>query len=175
MTAAEGRLGWHRLPIFFSFSSLTANSLFFSPQPPPFQVIPAFGPDGTYAGWDAVEALWDHAFKDRLRLDASEHPMMLAEPTAQPDRDREEVVERVFEGRGPQALFLARDAVLSSFATGRATAMVVDAGHDSTTGEFFGRVGLFWGGMKRGRERFCSELATRKATTPLLSAFSRKS
>ena len=62
---------------------------------------------------------------------------MLAEPTAQPDRDREEVVERVFEGRGPPALFLARDAVLSSFATGRATAMVVDAGHDSTTGEFF--------------------------------------
>ena len=60
---------------------------------------------------------------------------MLAEPTAQPDRDREEVVERVFEGRGPPALFLARDAVLSSFATGRATAMVVDAGHDSTTGE----------------------------------------
>lgn len=131
--AAEG----HRLPIFFSSFRCSLRTL--SPRPPfsfflP-QVVPAFGRDGTYADWDAVEALWDHALKDRLRLDASEHPMMLAEPTAQPDRDREEVVERMFEGRSPPALFLARDAVLSSFATGRATAMVVDAGHDSTTGE----------------------------------------
>lgn len=118
----------------------------------PHQVVPAFGPDGTYADWDAVEALWDHALKDRLRLDASEHPFMLAEPTAQPDADREEVIERMFEGRGPPALFLARDAVLSSFATGRATAMVVDAGHDSTTGEF----GFGWRELvgERGRGRF---------------------
>lgn len=77
---------------------------------------------------------------------------MLAEPTAQPDADREEVIERMFEGRGPPALFLARDAVLSSFATGRATAMVVDAGHDSTTGEF----GFGWRELvgERGRGRF---------------------
>ena len=118
--------------LFFFFFRLKKN--FPLKKTHPLQVVPAFGPDGTYADWDAVEALWDHALKDRLRLDASEHPMMLAEPTAQPDRDREEVVERMFEGRGPPALFLARDAVLSSFATGRATAMVVDAGHDSTTG-----------------------------------------
>ena len=91
---------------------------------------------------------------------------MLAEPTAQPDRDREEVVERMFEGRGPPALFLARDAVLSSFATGRATAMVVDAGHDSTTGEFFGfGFGFGWRGRERGREVLA---ATREARRPLL-------
>ena len=135
-SSSSGAMPIPSLTIFFLFPFFDANpsssSSFSKPQQ---QVVPAFGPDGTYADWDAVEALWDHALKDRLRLDASEHPFMLAEPTAQPDRDREEVVERVFEGRGPPALFLARDAVLSSFATGRATAMVVDAGHDSTTGE----------------------------------------
>ena len=61
--------------------------------------------------------------------------MMLAEPTPHPDAAREKVVELMFETHGPPALYLARDAVLAAFATGRQTALVVDAGHDSTTGE----------------------------------------
>ena len=61
--------------------------------------------------------------------------MMLAEPTSHPDAARERTVELMFEQHGAPALFLARDAVLASFATGRQTALVVDAGHDATTGE----------------------------------------
>lgn len=72
---------------------------------------------------------------DRLCLDPKEHPMMLAEPTPHPDAARERTVELMFEKHAPPALFLARDAVLASFATGRQSAIVVDAGHDSTTGE----------------------------------------
>jgi hypothetical protein len=26
------------------------------------QVVPCFGEDGSYADWDAVNALWEHAF-----------------------------------------------------------------------------------------------------------------
>lgn len=66
--------------------------------------------------------------------------MMLAEPTPHPDAARERTVELMFEKHAPPALFLARDAVLASFATGRQSAIVVDAGHDSTTGER-----EFWG------------------------------
>ena len=61
--------------------------------------------------------------------------MMLAEPTPHPDVARERTVELMFEKHGPPALFLARDAVLAAFATGRQSAIVVDAGHDATTGE----------------------------------------
>ena len=63
--------------------------------------------------------------------------MMLAEPTPHPDAARERTVELMFEKHGPPALFLARDAVLAAFATGRQSAIVVDAGHDATTGEFW--------------------------------------
>ena len=28
--------------------------------------------------WDTIEKLWDHAFKDRLRINSEEHPMLLA-------------------------------------------------------------------------------------------------
>jgi len=30
--------------------------------PPPSQIEPAFAPDGSYANWDAIGALWEHAF-----------------------------------------------------------------------------------------------------------------
>lgn len=49
------------------------------------------------------------------------------------------------------AVFIAKNAVLSSFAMGRQTSLVVDVGHDSTVGELsidFGSrlvtFGLFW-------------------------------
>lgn len=74
-------------------------------------------------------------FSDRLRVDPKEHPLLLAEPTVQGDSDRERMVEMAFEGHGPPAVFLSRAAVLASFATGRPTAVVVDMGHEATTGE----------------------------------------
>lgn len=78
-----------------------------------------------------------------------------------------------FEGHGPPAVFLSRAAVLASFATGRPTAVVVDMGHEATTGERMrGAEGsvLFWsfcfynssagrGGLEKrgvgGKERTC--------------------
>ena len=37
---------------------------------------------------------------------------------------------------------MAKNAVLSSFATGRQTSLVVDAGHERTVGEWWGRGGV---------------------------------
>ena len=42
----------------------------------------------------------------------------------------------LFEKHKPPAVFLSRNAVLSSFATGRQTSLVVDIGHEGTTGAF---------------------------------------
>ena len=72
---------------------------------------------------------------DRLRAKASEHAILLAEPTFQTREGREAVVSALFEQQQPPAVFLARNAVLASFATGRQTSLVVDAGHEGTTGE----------------------------------------
>ncbi len=46
------------------------------------------------------------------------------------------MVETVFEQHGCPAIFLAKNAVLSSFATGRQTSLVMDAGHEGTVGEY---------------------------------------
>ena len=59
---------------------------------------------------------------------------MLAEPSFQPREARERVVQRVFEGCSAPALFLAKNAALSSYATGRQTSLVVDIGYEGTVG-----------------------------------------
>ncbi|CAN1241766.1 Actin-related protein 4, partial [Linum perenne] len=62
--------------------------------------------DGVVVDWDIVDSIWDHAFR---------------------------TVELMFEKYNVPALFLAKNAVLTSFASGRATALVVDSGGGSTT------------------------------------------
>lgn len=87
---------------------------------------------GVYNDWELVEAIWHHAFSDRLRLDMKEHPVMMAEANFQPRKAREKAVELLFEKFQPPALFLAKNAVLSSFASGRQTSMVVDMGYEGS-------------------------------------------
>lgn len=96
------------------------------------EVVPTVQ-DGLYGDIDQLEALWDHSIRDRLRSEASEHAILLAEPSFQTREGREAVVSAMFEKQGPPALFLAKNAVLASFATGRQTSLVVDAGHEGTT------------------------------------------
>ncbi|CAD7698505.1 unnamed protein product, partial [Ostreobium quekettii] len=97
------------------------------------EILAPVSREGYYEQWDLIEALWDHAFRERLRLNPEEHPMLVCEPTVTPTNLREKLVELVFEKYSPPATFLARNAVLSSFATGRQTSVVVDSGHQGTT------------------------------------------
>ena len=59
---------------------------------------------------------------------------MFAEPTFNTKALREQMVQTALEQYGSPAIFLAKNAVLSSFATGRQTSLVVDAGHEGTVG-----------------------------------------
>lgn len=53
---------------------------------------------------------------------------------------REKMVERMFEAFSAPAVFLAKQAVLCSFALGRQTSLVLDIGYDGTVGS---RTALF--------------------------------
>ncbi|CAI9113622.1 OLC1v1014257C1 [Oldenlandia corymbosa var. corymbosa] len=96
------------------------------------KVLPSIK-DGIVADWDIVESIWDHAFKECLLIDPKEHPMLLAEPCTNSQQQREKAAEIMFEKYHAPALFLAKNAVLTSFASGRATSLVVDSGGGSTT------------------------------------------
>ncbi|XP_062158095.1 actin-related protein 4 isoform X2 [Alnus glutinosa] len=89
--------------------------------------------DGVVLDWDMVDSIWDHAFRECLLIDPKEHPMLLAEPSSNTQQQRERTAELMFEKYKVPALFLAKNAVLTSFASGRATSLVVDCGGGSTT------------------------------------------
>ncbi|KAL5229605.1 hypothetical protein ABZP36_028381 [Zizania latifolia] len=88
--------------------------------------------DGTVTDWDIVDNIWNHAFRQRLLINPEEHPMLIAEPSTNTGQQREKAAELMFEKYKVPALFLAKNAVLTSFASGRATSLVVDSGGGST-------------------------------------------
>ncbi|CAI5518222.1 unnamed protein product [Closterium sp. Naga37s-1] len=96
------------------------------------EVVPSVS-NGLLSDWEGVAAIWEHALKDRLLVDPKEHAVLLAEPSFNPPAAREKTVQLMFETLGSPAVFLARNAVLTSFSCGKATSLVVDSGFSSTT------------------------------------------
>ncbi|EJT49781.1 53 kda brg1-associated factor b [Trichosporon asahii var. asahii CBS 2479] len=80
--------------------------------------------DGVAAG-----AMLKHVLRERLALDPSEHPLMLTEPAWNTPKAREELTQLAFEGEGVPALYFGSSGVLSAFAAGKPTALVLDIGY----------------------------------------------
>jgi len=97
------------------------------------EVTSPYGENGMLEDWEAVEAIWEHALKKRLALQTDEHPVLLSEPVHNSDAVRAKMVELMFEKHAPPALFLAKSPVLSSFAVGKASSLVIDMGGKHTT------------------------------------------
>lgn len=84
-------------------------------------------------GWDAMELLWEHIYsKSNLNAKMDEHPVLLTEPPHNPTSHREQLAEVFFETFRSPALFVAPPAVLSLYASGRTTGVVLDVGEGVT-------------------------------------------
>ncbi|CAO3674247.1 unnamed protein product [Umbelopsis ramanniana] len=89
--------------------------------------------DGLVEDWEGFEEIWKSAFHQRLRIDPTEHPLLCTEPAWNPTEKREKLVELAFETFNFPAFYLAKDAVMSAFSVGRATALVLDSGGSTTS------------------------------------------
>ncbi|KAH8549002.1 actin family [Umbelopsis sp. PMI_123] len=89
--------------------------------------------DGLVEDWEGLEEIWKSAFHQRLRIDPTEHPLLCTEPAWNPSDKREKLVELAFEKFNFPAFYLAKDAVMSAFSVGRATALVLDSGGSTTS------------------------------------------
>ncbi|KAI8427158.1 hypothetical protein MSG28_014774 [Choristoneura fumiferana] len=69
---------------------------------------------------------------DQLSTFSEEHPVLLTEAPLNPRRNREKAAEVFFETFNVPALFLSMQAVLSLYATGRTTGVVLDSGDGVT-------------------------------------------
>ncbi|XP_062148660.1 actin-100-like [Alnus glutinosa] len=87
---------------------------------------------GIVRNWEAMERLWEHTFDKELRVNIEEHPVLLTEAPLNPKTNREKMVEIMFEGFEIPATYIAIQAVLSLYASGRTTGIVMDSGEGVT-------------------------------------------
>jgi len=87
---------------------------------------------GMILDWQAMEKIWHFTFYNDLRVNPAEHPILLTEPPLNPRKNREKMAEIMFETFNVPAMYVSMQAVLSLYASGRTTGLVVDSGDGVT-------------------------------------------
>merc|ERR1719195_1705037 len=83
---------------------------------------------GIINSWDDMEKIWDHTFQNELRVDPEEHPVLLTEAPLNPKSNREKMITTMFETFNVPSFYVAVQAVLSLYSSGRTTGIVLDCG-----------------------------------------------
>ncbi|MFX0090695.1 MAG: actin, cytoplasmic 2 [Candidatus Hodarchaeota archaeon] len=87
---------------------------------------------GLVVNWDAITKIWNEYFQRYFQINPSEHPVLLTEPPLHPTRNREKMAEVFFEIFNVPAIYVSISAVLSLYASGRTTGVIVDMGESVT-------------------------------------------
>jgi len=91
--------------------------------------------EGVVKDWDNMEKLWRHTFDNELRMaiggdpeDTDCHGVLLTDSPTNTKQNREKLLETMFNKFKVQNFYVAAQAVLSLYATGRTTGIVCDCG-----------------------------------------------
>lgn len=84
---------------------------------------------GMVRNWNDMEKLWSYIYsKDNLNAVSEEHAVLLTEAPLNPYSFRQKSSEIFFEGLNVPALYFGVQAILSLYASGRTTGVVLDIG-----------------------------------------------
>ncbi|KAF5547162.1 actin [Fusarium mexicanum] len=83
---------------------------------------------GIVTDWDDMERIWEYVYGEGLKTLSEEHPVLLTEPPLNPRNNRDTAAQILFETFNVPALHTSIQAVLSLYASGRTTGIVLDSG-----------------------------------------------
>ncbi|KAK7732168.1 Centractin [Botryosphaeria dothidea] len=83
---------------------------------------------GIVTDWDDMERIWQYVYAEELKTVSEDHPVLLTEPPLNPRTNRDTAAQILFETFNVPALYTSIQAVLSLYASGRTTGVVLDAG-----------------------------------------------
>ncbi|KAI0271357.1 actin-like protein [Gloeopeniophorella convolvens] len=87
---------------------------------------------GIVTDWDDMERIWNWVYAEELGTLSEEHPVLLTEAPLNPRTNRESAAQILFDTFNVPALYISVQAVLSLYASGRTTGIVLDSGDGVT-------------------------------------------
>lgn len=87
---------------------------------------------GIVNDWNDMERLWHHTYTQDFKTTPEEHPLLITEAPLNPRQNRDRMCQTLFETFNVPCLYVAVQAVLSVYALGRTTGVVVDSGDGVT-------------------------------------------
>nr|XP_043623163.1 actin-3-like [Erigeron canadensis] len=88
--------------------------------------------NGRVTNWEDMEILLHHTFYNELHVEPKDRPVLLTEPPMNPKNDKEQMTEMMFEKFDVPAMYVSNQSVMSLFASGITTGVVVESGHGVT-------------------------------------------
>ncbi|THG95039.1 hypothetical protein EW145_g8033, partial [Phellinidium pouzarii] len=87
---------------------------------------------GIVRNWDDMKLLWDYTFAHKLRVHTAGRKVLLTEPPMNPKANRVRMCSVMFDDYAFAAVYVAIQAVLTLYAQGLTTGVVVDSGDGVT-------------------------------------------
>jgi hypothetical protein len=84
---------------------------------------------GIVTDWDDMERIWQYVYHEGLKTVSEDHPVLLTEPPLNPRENRDVAAQILFETFNVPALYSSVQAVLSLYASGKTTGLVLDSGN----------------------------------------------
>jgi len=87
---------------------------------------------GIVTNWDDMQKIWEYTLEELNVQNSEQHPVLLTEAPNNPRSNRGKAAEIFFETFSVPALYVQVQAVLSLYASGRTTGVVLDSGDGVT-------------------------------------------
>jgi actin-related protein 2 len=88
--------------------------------------------NGVIRNWEDMGYVWDYTFNEKLKINPKECKIMLTEAPLNPQQNRKKMIEVMFEKYGFKSVYIGIQAVLTLYAQGLLTGVVVDSGDGVT-------------------------------------------